>query len=62
VELFFTVPALLKHERMVSIPCKGDRRLASAQDDEIILTLLPDFVAGARFLQEYGWRLPLNDM
>ena len=34
-----------------------------AQDDEILFTLipemLPDVVAGARFLQEHEWGLPL---
>lgn len=62
--VYCTVPALLKHECTVAIPCKGDRRLAFAQDDEILVTLipelLPDFVAGTRFLQEHEWGLPIN--
>jgi uncharacterized protein (DUF169 family) len=62
--VYCTVPALLKHECTVAIPCKGDRRLAFAQDDEILVTLipelLPDFVAGTRFLQEHEWGLPVN--
>ncbi len=61
--VYAMVPALLKHECTVAIPCKGDRRLASAQDDEILVTLiselLPDFVTGARFLQENNWGLPM---
>jgi len=62
--VYAVVPSLLKHECMVSIPCKGDRRLALAQDDEILFTLLPemlpDFVAGTRFLQEHEWGLPMS--
>ena len=62
--VYAVVPSLLKRECAVSIPCKGDRRLASAQDDEILFTLvpelLPDFIAGLRFLQENGWGLPIT--
>ncbi len=61
--VYCTVPALLKRECTVAIPCKGDRRLAFAQDDELLFTLipelLPDFVAGTRFLQEQNWGLPM---
>ena len=60
--VYATVPALLKRECTVAIPCRGDRRLAFAQDDEILFTLipelLPDFVSGSRFLQERGSGLP----
>ena len=61
--VYAIVPPLLRHECTVAIPCKGDRRLAFAQDDEVIFSLipemLPDFIEGARFLQEHGWGLPL---
>jgi len=61
--VYAVVPSLLKRECTVSIPCKGDRRLAFAQDDEILFTLLPetlpDFIAGARFLQEHNWGIPM---
>ena len=61
--IYAVVPPLLKRECTVAIPCKGDRRLAFAQDDEILFSLipemLPDFVAGARFLQEHGWGIPM---
>jgi uncharacterized protein (DUF169 family) len=61
--VYCTVPSLLKRECTVSIPCKGDRRNAFAQDDEILFTLmpemLPDFVAGTRWLQEHEWGLPM---
>ncbi len=61
--VYAVVPPLLNRECGIAIPCKGDRRLAFAQDDEIFFTLvpemLPDFVAGARFLQEHNWGIPM---
>jgi uncharacterized protein (DUF169 family) len=61
--VYAVVPALLKRECTVAIPCKGDRRLAFAQDDEILFTLipemLPDFIAGTKFLQEQNWGIPM---
>jgi uncharacterized protein (DUF169 family) len=61
--IYAVVPAIRKRECQVAIPCKGDRRLAFAQDDEILFTLipemLPDFIAGIRFLQEHNWGLPV---
>ncbi len=61
--VYAVVPPLLNRECAVAIPCKGDRRLAFAQDDEILFTLLPemlpDFIAGARFLQEHNWGIPM---
>jgi len=60
---YAVVPPLLTGECNVAIPCKGDRRLAMAQDDEIMFSLLPemlpDFVEGARFLQEHNWGIPM---
>ena len=60
---YAVVPPLLSGECTVAIPCKGDRRLAMAQDDEIMFSLLPemlpDFVEGARFLQEHNWGIPM---
>lgn len=61
--VYAIVPAIRKRECQVAIPCKGDRRLAFAQDDEILFTLipemLPDFIGGIRFLQEHNWGLPV---
>ena len=61
--VYATVPALRTGECQVAIPCKGDRRLAAAQDDEILFTLppemLPDFVAGIHWLQEHNWGIPM---
>lgn len=64
--VYCTVPSLLKHECTVAFPCKGDRRNAFAQDDEVLFTilpeLLPDFIAGARWLQDHEWGLPLIEV
>jgi len=61
--VYAVVPPLLKRECTVAIPCKGDRRLAFAQDDEIIFSLipemLPDFVEGTKFLQKHNWGIPM---
>jgi len=60
---YAVVPPLLNGECTVAIPCKGDRRLAMAQDDEIMFSLLPDmlpdFIEGTRFLQEHNWGIPM---
>jgi len=60
---YAVVPPLLTGECNVAIPCKGDRRLAMAQDDEIMFSLLPgmlpDFIEGTRFLQEHNWGIPM---
>ena len=61
--IYAVVPAMKEQTCYLAIPCKGDRRLASAQDDEILFTLLPellpDFIEGARFLQEHRWGIPM---
>lgn len=60
---YATVPPFLNQECQVAIPCKGDRRLASAQDDEIMFSLLPemlpDFIAGIQWLQKHNWGIPM---
>jgi len=60
---YAVIPPLLSGECTVAIPCKGDRRLAMAQDDEIMFSLLPvmlpDFIEGTRFLQEHNWGIPM---
>lgn len=57
------VPPLINGECTIAIPCKGDRRLAMAQDDEIMFSLLPhmlpDFIEGAMFLQDHNWGIPM---
>lgn len=61
--VYAVVLPLQKRECTVSIPCQGDRRLAFAQDDEIIFSLIPDmlsdFIEGTRFLQEHNWGIPM---
>ena len=61
--VYAVVPSMLNRQCNVAIPCKGDRRLAMAQDDEIFFTLipemLPDFIAGIHWLQEHEWGIPL---
>jgi len=61
--VYAIVPSILKGECNVAFPCKGDRRLAFAQDDEIIFTLpthlLRDFIEGIRNLQKKEWGLPI---
>lgn len=62
--VYGVVPAIKNDECYVAIPCKGDRRLAGAQDDEIIFAMpprmLPDFIEGIHFLQDKTWGLPLK--
>ena len=54
---------MLKKQCAVAIPCKGDRRLAATQDDEILFSLipemLPDFIEAINFLQERNWGIPM---
>ena len=61
--VYATVPSLLKRECQIAIPCKGDRRLAAAQDDEILFTIvpemLPDFIKGIQWLQKHNWGIPM---
>jgi uncharacterized protein (DUF169 family) len=61
--VYATVPAFLTRECQLAIPCKGDRRLAAAQDDEILFTLLPemlpDFIEGIHWLQNHNWGIPM---
>ena len=61
--VYSIVPAMKKRECNIAIPCKGDRRLAAAQDDEILFTMfpgmLPDFIEGTKFLQERNWGIPM---
>lgn len=61
--VYSVVPALSKHDCSVAIPCKGDRRLAGAQDDEILYSMppdfLPDFIEGMHWLQTHNWGIPM---
>lgn len=61
--VYAIVPPLLKRDCQVAIPCRGDRSIALAQDDEILFSLvpemLPDFIEGMRWLDEHGWSIPM---
>ena len=65
--VYAIVPSLVKRECSIAIPCKGDRRIAWAQDSEIIFTMipemLPDFINGINYEQNHEWGLPiLNEL
>jgi uncharacterized protein (DUF169 family) len=61
--VYAIVPPLLNRDCQVAIPCKGDRSVALAQDDEILFSLvperLPDFIEGLRWLDTHGWSIPM---
>jgi len=61
--VYSVVPALLKGDCHVAVPCKGDRRLAGAQDDEIMFSIppsmLPNFIEGINWLQNKNWGIPM---
>jgi len=54
---------LLNRDCQVAIPCKGDRSIALAQDDEILFSLVPEmlphFIEGLRWLDGHGWSIPM---
>lgn len=60
--VYAIVPSMLNRECHIALPCKGDRTIAFAQDNEIIFTLtpkmLPDFIQGIQYEQEHEWGLP----
>ena len=60
--VYGVVPAILSGECQVAIPCRGDRYGAMAGDDEIIFTVpkakLEDLMAGLRYLERTGSKLP----
>ena len=61
--VYAMVPVLKEGGCTVAIPCRGDRRLAGAQDDEFLFSLvtdlLPAFVEGMSYLQKHNWGMPL---
>jgi len=62
--VYGVVPSMKNGEYAVSIPCRGDRYLAGAGDDEIILTIplhkIEDLLKGLRHVEKYGSKLPKN--
>ncbi len=61
--VYSIVPPMVKQDCHFAIPCKGDRRYANAQDDEIIFSMvpemLPDFIEGIGWLKEHGYAIPM---
>ena len=62
--VYAIVPAILKKDCHVAIPCRGDRQVAMAQDDEIFFSfipeMLPDFLAGIEVLEQNHWGIPMK--
>jgi len=60
--VYAVVPAIQSGQCQVAIPCRGDRYVAIAGDDEMIFTVpkgrLEDLVIGLRYVHETGSRLP----
>ena len=60
--VYALVPAMNERKCKVTIPCRGDRTFARAQDDDMMFTMvpemLPDFIDGMHFEQKNGWGLP----
>jgi uncharacterized protein (DUF169 family) len=61
--VYAIVPPMLNRECHIAIPCKGDRIIAFAQDNEIIFTLIPEmlpaFIDGIHYEQAHEWGLPV---
>lgn len=62
--VYAIVPTLKKQSCHVAIPCRGDRQVGLAQDDEIFFSLVPgmlkDFIAGIEVLEQNDWGLPMR--
>ena len=62
--VYAVVPSIQSGKSQVAIPCRGDRYMALAGDDEIIFTVptgkLEELLAGLRHIEKYGSRLPRN--
>jgi uncharacterized protein (DUF169 family) len=62
--VYATVPAILKRSCHIAVPCRGDRQVGMAQDDELFFSLvpemLPDFMAGIDWLEQNNWGIPMQ--
>jgi uncharacterized protein (DUF169 family) len=62
--VYAIVPAFQSHDCYVAIPCRGDRQVAMAQDDEVFFSLvpemLPDFMSGIDVLENNNWGIPMK--
>lgn len=60
--VYAVVPAIKKGECQAAIPCRGDRTLALARDDEIIFSVpapkFKDLMSGLSYVEQYGSKLP----
>ena len=60
--VYAVVPAIQSGQCQAAVPCRGDRYMALAGDDEIIFTVpkgrLEDLMIGLRYVHETGSRLP----
>jgi len=58
------VPVIQNKISWVSIPCRGDRGIAMAQNDEVIFSapieILGDFIKAFRYLEEHGQQIPFD--
>ncbi len=62
--VYAMVPVIKSGKCQVTVPCRGDRYLALAGDDEIIFSVpvhkIEDLLVGLRHVGKYGSRLPRN--
>lgn len=62
--VYSVVPVIEGKDYQVSVPCRGDRYIALAGDDEIVFSVatnkLEDLLAGLRHVKKYGSKLPRN--
>lgn len=62
--VYGVVPSLQSGECHIAVPCRGDRYIAMATNDEMIFTIpigkLGDVIHGLRFVESTGSRLPRN--
>jgi uncharacterized protein (DUF169 family) len=60
--VYAVVPSIQSGESQVAIPCRGDRYMALAGDDEMILTIpigkLEELMEGLRHIEQYGSKIP----
>lgn len=63
--VYAIVPTIKKQSCNVAIPCRGDRQVGLAQDDEIFFSFVPemlkDFIAGIDVLEQNSWGLPMRN-
>jgi len=58
------VPVIQNRKCWVTNPCRGDRGIAMAQNDEVIFSapieMLGDFIKAFRYLEEHGQQIPFD--